>query len=607
MRRYLIQSLIIVFCISFVHLFSVFPAASQEGGLTAGGFQWGGSVELGYRFTDIDGSKDRYKETVNLRDGLRLFDLSLWGKKIDENAKGMVDSLRFSVQNVGDPYTSAMLDLRKNKMYELKVNYKQYKYFSEREDNTFFTPNTNFNATMRRGSVVLSVFPKDDVKVNVGYTHVQRDGDAGVPRHTYFFPMDQELNEQYNEYFASVDFPIANWDLHVKQTVWDYSNRDRIHAPKFEDRDESVRTYVTSVKAHTQFSERLDFDTAYVYAHSDGDSKLTTLPITTVFPGSGKFDFNTHIFEAGLSFLIQKSLIFHADYRFHTQDQNGNADTDPFLNAPGRTSSEFDLMAHTGTFQLEYIPVDNLTLRGGYRVQYEHVYGDNYFDAGIGNGNGGKHPNSSTNWLNGWVASVDWKPVKVLSIFGEYSGANFSNPYTWISPENQNVARVKIKYNTPIKSLSLKGSFLWRNRVNPDQQYRSDVQDYTFTAIYALNSKVSFDGSYTFEKVRSNQDIFNPVPFAFERNVFDTDANIWTVGATFENIYQGFGGRINGSYARSLRENPQNYADGLVSFWYKNKWVTPIVTLERTYLTDNVNHRNGFNANLLTLSLRKEF
>jgi hypothetical protein len=31
------------------------------------------------------------------------------------------------------------------------------------------------------------------------------------------------------------------------------------------------------------------------------------------------------------------------------------------------------------------------------------------------------------------------------------------------------------------------------------------------------------------------------------------------------------------------------------------------VTLERTYLTDKVNRADGFRANLLTFSLRKEF
>ena len=170
----------------------------------------------------------------------------------------------------------------------------------------------------------------------------------------------------------------------------------------------------------------------------------------------------------------EKSLIFHPDYRFHALDQNGHANTDLFLGAPANSPSDYNLMANTGTFQLEYIPRDNLTLRAGYRVQYQHIYGDNYYDAGIGNGNGGKNPSSNTNWLNGWVASIDWKPYKFLRIFGEYEGANFSNPYTWISMENQNVARAKIKYDTPIKGLSLKGTFNWRYTTNARAELRSE-------------------------------------------------------------------------------------------------------------------------------------
>ena len=45
----------------------------------------------------------------------------------------------------------------------------------------------------------------------------------------------------------------------------------------------------------------------------------------------------------------------------------------------------------------------------------------------------------------------------------------------------------------------------------------------------------------------------------------------------------------------------------LISVWYKNKCVTPILTYERTYLTDNVIHADGFSANLFTFSLRKDF
>jgi len=45
----------------------------------------------------------------------------------------------------------------------------------------------------------------------------------------------------------------------------------------------------------------------------------------------------------------------------------------------------------------------------------------------------------------------------------------------------------------------------------------------------------------------------------------------------------------------------------VVSVWYKNKWVTPVVSFERTYLVDHDVRSDSFAANLVTFSLRKEF
>jgi hypothetical protein len=44
-----------------------------------------------------------------------------------------------------------------------------------------------------------------------------------------------------------------------------------------------------------------------------------------------------------------------------------------------------------------------------------------------------------------------------------------------------------------------------------------------------------------------------------------------------------------------------------LSLWYKNKWLIPILALERTYLVDRTVRADGFTANLLTFSLRKDF
>jgi hypothetical protein len=253
------------------------------------------------------------------------------------------------------------------------------------------------------------------------------------------------------------------------------------------------------------------------------------------------------------------------------------------------------------------MPVDNLDLRGGYQFQYQDIDGEFFGFFPVFSGT--KRPSGMTQWVNGWVGSANWRPYKFLNIFGEYKGANTSDPYTWISPENTNIARIKIKYDTPLENLSLNGSFLWRRRANADQNFGVDAKDYTLTAAYrpVFLPKLTLDAAFTYENIRDKKDLFNVIPFSFETFHFDSDALIYSAGVSYEEIYKGLGARLNGSYAKTWKENSQRYADAVLSVWYKNKWLTPILTLERTYLHDHVNRNDSFTANLLTFSLRKEF
>ena len=257
-------------------------------------------------------------------EGLRLFDLNLWGRNLDEK-RGLVDYFSLNANGIGDPFPTARLEIKKNKTYDFVASYKEFKYFLDREDNFFFTDNHDFNQRSRRGALTLALFPKEDIQLNLGYSHSQRDGDAGVPRFTFPFAIDQELKERLNEYFISADFPIGNWDFYVKQDYWTFENQDRINRPQFEKRNERVNTYVSTIKAHTQFGERWDFDAGYVFAYSDGQAKLRTIPEIVVNSGRGDFNFNTHILELGLSYLLKTNLLAHFDYRFHSTDQDSRS------------------------------------------------------------------------------------------------------------------------------------------------------------------------------------------------------------------------------------------------------------------------------------------
>jgi hypothetical protein len=617
MKRDLVRIMLLTLFVSAFSLFLSIRAAQSESGaepdetgLKIAGFQWGGAIELGYRWTDIDGSRDRYKTTVNLMQGFRLFELSLWGRNLDEK-KGLVDYFSVDTTGIGDPFPYGRLEIKKNKVYDFVATYREYKYFSEVEATGNLVTGFPFNFNQRStvGTVGLSVFPKDDVKLNFGYRYYARDGDALIPSVFLLPDQKQNLDERLNEYFISADFPIANWDFHVKQTYWNFENNNKMEGPQqFENPDSHWNTYVSTIKAHTKFGERWDLDTGYIFAHSEGRADLLTSPNPFVSSGDSKTSSNINVFELGLSYaLIPTSLIAHLDYQFHSVDQNGRANTDPFLGAPVNANTDYNLLAYTGTLQLEYILKENLTLRGGVRFQYRDINGDNFV---VNRFDGGKHPNNTDIFAIGWVASASWKPFKFLSLYGEYQGANFDNPYTWISPENQNIAKAKIRYDTPIEKLSLIGTFSWRRGVNPDQEYRVDVQDYTITATYqpSFLPKLLLDYSFTYEKVQNSQNITNELPTPpYTRFSFDSDALIYTAGISYEGIYKGLGAKVNGSYAKTTKENPERYADFVVSFWYKNKYFTPIFTFEKTYLHDQLVRASSFNAYLYTLSLRKEF
>jgi len=594
------------YSIAFISLFCILfiPKAKSHGdGLTMGGFQWGGDIELGYRFTDIDG-RNRYKEVANLMGGLKLFDLSLWANDLEK--KGFSDYFSLNLNGIGDPFPSGRFQIKKDKNYDLVATYKEYKYFFDRED-TPLTDNHEFNTRLKRGTLGLTFFPKTDFRLNLGYSSTWREGDAGVPRYIggLYSRFEQDLDEQLNEYFISGDFSIGTWDFHVKQSFWNFQNKSEIFSlPLIEDQSGHVKTYVSTIKAHTQFGDRWDLDTGYIYAHSEGRSEITTNHLG-VDSGRGEFNFNTHVVELGLSYLLRKNWILHFDYRFHTLDQDGRSNTDVLLSSPADTPTDYNLSAHTGTFQVEYLPRENLSFRAGYRVQYRDINGENFvadpFD-------GGRHPNNDSISTHGWVASADWKPYKFLNFYGEYQGAHFSDPYTWISPANQNIAKVRVKYDTPIPNLNLKGSFLWKRKVNPDQDFRLDSQDYTIAAGYqpVYIPGFSLEALVTYERILDKKDLFNITPGFFTTGVFDSSALIYSGGASYE-IYKGLGARVYGSYAKTWKENSQRYADGVISIWYKNKWVTPILTLERSYLIDHEVRNDSFDANLLTFSLRKDF
>lgn len=76
------------------------------------GLDWSGLVAFGYRFVDVDGSRDRYDTDLRLHRGFRLSEIEIAGDRADPDAK--LDRLRIRAEDIGDPWMRVRAEAEKD-------------------------------------------------------------------------------------------------------------------------------------------------------------------------------------------------------------------------------------------------------------------------------------------------------------------------------------------------------------------------------------------------------------------------------------------------------------------------------------------------------------
>lgn len=88
-----------------------------------------GSVSFGARSVDVDGASSKFREDVNLDDGVRLFDVAL-SYAPGAGESGVVDRVELDAHNLGgDPFETIHLGVRKYGAYKLELDRRRSDYF----------------------------------------------------------------------------------------------------------------------------------------------------------------------------------------------------------------------------------------------------------------------------------------------------------------------------------------------------------------------------------------------------------------------------------------------------------------------------------------------
>jgi hypothetical protein len=215
------------------------PASAQQSPASSGAFT--GSVSLGVRSVEIDGTETKYREDVNLDDGARVFGVQL--SYVAPTGETPVDRVELDAANLGgDPFQSIHLGVRKYGAYDLKLDRRRSEYFYEdtilpaavasvsgSTGGDFHT--FDFERVRSTAAVDIDVTPR--TRVSLGLENQERAGDSTttltVERDEFELakPLDESLNT------ASVGIRHA-WDkvtLIADEQVRDFENTSELFLP----------------------------------------------------------------------------------------------------------------------------------------------------------------------------------------------------------------------------------------------------------------------------------------------------------------------------------------------------------------------------------------
>jgi opacity protein-like surface antigen len=143
-----------------------------------------GGIDAGYRFTDINGSTDAYKQLFNLTSGLRLMDFDLQGTSTNRE-NSLMDSFSLSASGFGDPFSSVQVSARKAHHYDLRINWRSSRLFDMAPltpnsiaglDTTAVTDHHGWNTSRQIGSAALEIDATSHLRFSTVYDLVQYQG-----------------------------------------------------------------------------------------------------------------------------------------------------------------------------------------------------------------------------------------------------------------------------------------------------------------------------------------------------------------------------------------------------------------------------------------------
>ena len=197
-----------------------------------------GSADVGYRFTDIDGSEATYRQLFNLFNGPRLFGLELHATGAPSSK--IFDTFWLSASGIGDPFPTVQLTLRKSLFYDLRVNFQQSRFFDvtpltpasiDGLDTQAVTNRHNWNTSKQIGNIAYALYATNRLRFFFDYDRVTNQGQLQSTRTIDFvgsptawgsfaranpYEVVGPVNNDANRVTGGVSYSRDHWTVHYR-------------------------------------------------------------------------------------------------------------------------------------------------------------------------------------------------------------------------------------------------------------------------------------------------------------------------------------------------------------------------------------------------------
>jgi hypothetical protein len=479
---------------AFVPCLASVPALAQSSGspLT-------GSVSLGTRSVDVDGTTTKYREDINLDDGVRVFDINVNYRPDGESPP--LDDLTFSANNLGgDPFESIHLSARKYGAYRLKLDRRRSDYFYE---DTILpvalasvTGSTggdfhHFDFERVRDSASLELDLTPATSVTIGLDRQTRIGEStttlDIQRDE--FEIDKPLDETLESLRLGIEHSWQRVTLIFEEEIRDFENVSELFLPgaspgqntttnpaelqfffldqsyDFDSRSHMLRAVARptdrlDVSAMLR-SEDLELDT-FASEQSLGTTFMGD-PFSTDVSGPGRVDRDVDTAAIDFGFAVGERARLIAGYRSNTLEQSGELQ----FGAEGGVGS-WDI--ETDGFEL------GAEIAIGMRTVVTAGWSAESRDAAFAQLAGGALTGEAvTTDRDGYFARIQHTTDKGLRISASIEDNSIDDPFALAAPSESQRYRLALRYSFE-NGISLQGSHQRNDVANDNSGWLSDTE-----------------------------------------------------------------------------------------------------------------------------------